>query len=194
MVQTLRKALASLSFATLALTFAALQPDIAHAATERWDIDLTTNTVPPDYKTAIASGHLVYDTATSAPSLVNISISYDGSDYSFNGNRSGDLLYFSPAVPTQIGEPVFVINTQTLHTGSGDNRNLSLYHGLCSGIMNNKCAVISGSQLIAYLPGTRMVVTAPTPVPTMTEWAMILMGLALAGAAAFTLSHRRRRA
>lgn len=36
-------------------------------------------------------------------------------------------------------------------------------------------------------------VAPPTPVPTMTEWAMILLGVMLAGAAALTI-HRRRTA
>ncbi|MFI8683024.1 IPTL-CTERM sorting domain-containing protein [Brevundimonas diminuta] len=34
---------------------------------------------------------------------------------------------------------------------------------------------------------------APAPIPTLSEWAMILLGVALAGAAALTI-HRRRTA
>lgn len=43
----------------------------------------------------------------------------------------------------------------------------------------------------AVAPTAPYPVVAPTPVPTMTEWAMILFGLILAGGAAMTIQRRR---
>ena len=39
--------------------------------------------------------------------------------------------------------------------------------------------------------GVTLSLTPPSPVPTMSEWAMILLGILLAGGAALSL-HRRR--
>lgn len=49
----------------------------------------------------------------------------------------------------------------------------------------------SGTVLDAPLTNPSYTITAPTPVPTLSEWAMILFGTVLAGAAALTI-HRRR--
>ena len=53
---------------------------------------------------------------------------------------------------------------------------------------NNTPRVLVGS--VTYTPGAA---PPPTVVPTMTEWAMILLGLTLAGAAMLTLQRRRLR-
>lgn len=54
---------------------------------------------------------------------------------------------------------------------------------------NPSAGADGGGQVPIRLVGSP--VSLPTPVPTMTEWAMILMGVMLAGVAALTIQRRR---
>lgn len=169
-------------------------PSTGLAATERWDLNSTVGTIPPDYKSVVTSGHLIYDTGTSAPTDVQITANFDGVPYTFNGNRTGHLLFFSPDGSSGTYDRVFTINVEPLATGSGDTRTVRLHTGLCNNVENDKCSGINGAELTSNIPVTRQTPAAtPTAIPTLTEWAMILMGMALAGAAALTLNARRRR-
>lgn len=53
-------------------------------------------------------------------------------------------------------------------------------------------AQVSGATIDGAAPPPSVTIVAPAPVPTMTEWAMILLTLALGGFAALTIQKRRR--
>lgn len=55
----------------------------------------------------------------------------------------------------------------------------------------NCFTMISNGDVDRVGEGTSFLVPAPAPVPTLSEWAMILLGVMLAGGAALTIQRRR---
>ena len=152
----------------------------ALAAPERFD--LTTSFSDG----ATATGYYVHDSDTGEFSQIHVTVQGGGwptATY-VNINHSstfGIWLVAYTAAGNGVGERVITIKTAT----SGSTRQFQIYEGYCS----------SDCQYFQDSPERDTFGTAylHTPaIPTLTEWAMILMGISLAGAAALILQKRRR--
>lgn len=90
------------------------------------------------------------------------------------GVGQNGIALISVAPKTNVG------GTLVLTTGNGNGGLFTCTDGACNvGTYTANGGIAGGS------------ITAPTPVPTMGEWAMILMGLMLAGGAAVMVQRRR---
>lgn len=85
--------------------------------------------------------------------------------------------YRGTAIPVTQG-----VVTNGAGAGGASSGNITNY-------ANPSAGAAGGVQVPIRLVGSP--VSLPTPVPTMTEWAMILMGVMLAGVAALTIQRRR---
>lgn len=103
----------------------------------------------------------------------------------------GDGTQFGTAVATTNGETLTITLSADALTALNAARGGSIVFGL-----NNETAVgnddnVFGSSFNS-VPRTLTIVQAPVAVPTLSEWALILLGLMLAGAAALYLQRRQQ--
>lgn len=138
------------------------------------------------------SGSFAYDVDTNTYSAINITTTagtLPGATYT-----TIHATAFSPtslialsAAGSGAGQPVISLSFPAL-TNAGGTGAASGTEGACSA----NCTFFSGT--VRNYTATLASVPAPAPVPTMSEWAMILFGTMLAGGAALYVQRRRRAA
>lgn len=159
-------------------------PTAALAAPVTWTVPPT---VMPDGATV--SGTFVYDTATATISNVNITqtVLRPGT-YTFNANFPAPYRGGQRTASAAVGDETWWINTTGIPANGGAYNAAAIGTGNCisevAGVCNN--AFIGNSQ--ANVPITGVLVST---VPTLSEWAMILFGLLLAGGASVYIQRRR---
>ena len=184
----LRKLLAALTVVlTLGLAPAAMAAPVTWYATATYDDG------------AVLGGSFVYDANTNTYSSVNLTME--------GGNRP-DRTYVTGAVVMTstvlvaltsagpgTGNPIIeLIWTGSLNDAGGSRPLVaSIRDGECA---NSSCSSIASNPAPRRLVSGQVSTTQPnvTPVPTLTEWAMILLGLVLAGAALLILQRRQQAA
>jgi hypothetical protein len=169
--------------ATLALGLAL--PAIAAPATERWKI------TPSAGSHYAVSGYITYDRSSQAVTGGSVEVDVVAKTYDFMGVVRNNHLILEANPPAYLGQSLYLIDITALATATTGPEELSGYYATCDESLHSKCVDYSISNASDSVTAT--LESAPTAVPTLTEWAMILMGMALAGAAALTL-HKRRRA
>ena len=144
------------------------------------------------------SGVYVYDTIAGAVVSADISttsgLAEDGltlipaSNYAFTGFQQPWGYSVANTIPATNAYGGFV----TVQPSTGAPTNVFFVNGRCS---NADCSTVAVSSHLSRksLAGTNSIVSAPPPppIPTLSEWAMILLGVALAGTAALTIQRRR---
>ncbi|OYX58207.1 MAG: hypothetical protein B7Y86_04195 [Brevundimonas subvibrioides] len=163
---------------------ALIAPGLAHAAPVTWTVPATTL---PDG--AVVSGTFVYDTATSTISNVNITqTAVRPGAYTFLANFPGFYRGGQRAASVIAGNETWYVNTSGILAAGGAYSAARIGTGGClsapGGICNN--ADITNSVTNVTITGV-----GASAVPTMSEWAMILFGLMLAGGAALYVQRRQ---
>ena len=160
-------------------------PSVAVAAPVTWTVPAT---VLPDGATI--SGSFVYDTATL--SIVSANITQTGVDpgtYSVVALANGPYRMVQRTPTAAIGDTTFWVRVDGIPPAGGPFVAPQIGTGGCIHVVAGKC---DNAEVANRVNGLNLSgVSAPTAVPTMTEWAMILLGLMLAGFAALTIQRRR---
>lgn len=115
----------------------------------------------------------------------------------FSGNNASNLNAYPSGTPTNTRPAIYLTINSPMTSATG---NLLLNGGskvyTCDSTFPNFCNVNLDSL---YFSSGALISTSPTPppatpvsVPTMTEWAMILLTIMLGGAAAITINRRRQ--
>lgn len=171
----------------LVFAVAALFAGVAHAAPVTW-------TIPPTAVTGgrTISGTFVFDTSLpAAQRLVSINVTETGptpTSYTFTGGINADHYFGQPAASVTT-ERVIAIRLPAIPATSGGNYTVPvIYVQNCFSAPAGKCDNMSANQ-----NATNVIITsvAAAAIPTMTEWAMVLFGLILAGGAALMIQRRR---
>lgn len=163
---------------------ALIAPGMARAAPVTWTVPPTTL---PDG--AVVSGTFVYDTATSTISSVNITqTTLRPGAYTFLANFPGFYRGGQRAASVVANDETWYINTSGILAAGGAYSAARIGTGEClsapGGVCNN--ANVTNSVTNVMITGV-----GASTVPTMTEWAMILFGLMLAGGAALYVQRRQ---
>lgn len=165
--------------ATLAISSAAL------AAPMNWSLSGTLA------GGGTVSGTFTYDPATNVYSAVNITTTagtLPGAIYTtVNAASRSNLLVANTAGGTSSGQPVIAVTFNPVLSATSTPRTLGNSEGTC----NPGCTDFSAGTRRA-ISGTVSMAAAPAQVPTMSEWAMILFGTILAGAAALYVQRRQQ--
>lgn len=160
-------------------------PAAAVAAPVTWTVPPT---VLPDGATV--SGTFVYDTATATISNVNITqtVLRPGT-YTFNANFPSPYRGGQRTASVAVGDETWYIDTTGILANGGTYNATRIGTGNCifeaGGVCSN--AFIANSQLNVPITGVPV-----SLVPTLSEWAMILFGVLLAGGAALYVQRRRQ--
>lgn len=133
------------------------------------------------------SGSFAYDADTGTYSGVNITTSggaKPGATYTvpYATYSTPNALVALTSGGAVVGQPIIALSLSP----SSSPRTVNGREGEC----NASCNDFGG--ITRAVSGTA-VLSAPAPVPTLSEWSMILLGLVLAGGAAWTL-HRQHKA
>lgn len=194
---------------------------IALPAAAQTTIDYSTGTATAGYNMGFGSGTgQTFTVPANVTHLVSVSLgvsqnagvrNYNLSLYRISGDTVGVLIQTSPeTISAGAAYPTYELDTLTL-TGSGLSvtpGETFLITGITAGPINaftvardpgvyaggstysNTTSVTGDAFFRAVF--TDAVAPPPTPVPTLTEWAMLAFGLVLAGGAALYLQPRRR--
>ena len=167
----------------LALAVGLCLPAAAMAAPATWTIPSGMSMGSTNF-----SGTFVWDQAASdkvvSANIIGTGGSYAGT-YSVVGGQDGEFYFLQTQSSAIAGDKVVGLRLDgaTLPaTGAYYN---AFVIGICTTVVSGKCIAYDQED---YSWGNYQ---GPAPIPTLTEWAMILFGLALAGAAALTLQRRR---
>lgn len=142
------------------------------------------------------SGTFVFDAALPpADRLISLNIVETGptpNTYTFIGGQVGDFyLGQSSAVAVDGFTPIVALYLPNIPATSGQSYVAPFITVMpCRGQSGGKCVDWAGTRRADSVTISSI---APAAIPTMTEWAMILLGMMLAGGAALTI-HRRRMA
>lgn len=157
----------------------------AGTVTGSFDYDADTNSYSNIHIEQYSVGNTLlqtYDDAFTSTFSVN-NASY------LNAYPSGEATDTRPAVRIEMHSPMTSATTQTLSIGGKAYRCGSTFPSFCNSSLDSLYfkagAVVSTSS-------TPPSVTPPASIPTMTEWAMILLTIMLGGAAAITINRRRQ--
>lgn len=189
-----------MTFKTLAAAWTAVAclalPTAALAAPVNYVFNGTFN---EQQSTGTYSGSFTYETTTqkvtAASVTVSAGLSDDGSPRSaatYNTVTASSQLHFTVTnAPLAQGNRVFVILATGAFFSSPNPAISNAYDGQCTdascpGLNAASAGTSTGSPPITLAQGV-----PPTPVPTLTEWAMILLGLTLAGGAVVVIQRRR---
>lgn len=136
------------------------------------------------------SGSFDYDAGTDTYSAINITTtagSLPGATYT-----AANVAFSNPtrlvAVTTggaDAGQPAMGLTFSAALSGAAGTRTFTAIEGTCS----VGCGGLSGVSRSASGSANSAV---PAAIPTMSEWAMILLGVLLAGGAALTIQRRRQ--
>lgn len=171
-----------------ALALGLALPSAAFAATERW------NFTPSDGTTHLVSGYIDIDrtgqTVTAGGGTLTITTASE--TYTYQGEVFNNSLILENDSPVTVGQGLFVVRLANMATATIGPVDLPGFLATCAAVDGGRCVEAEEVSNNQYVTAT--LYTAPTAVPTLTQWAMILMGTALAGGAVLTLQARRRRA
>lgn len=178
------KCLKTLGLAGLVL--ACILPSQAHASSLEWYVPST------DLSGHVIEGSFVQVTSTGAITWVSVSETGNSTrTYNHPGAVAGGIFYAQTSATVLPDDPVLFINVSALPTVAGNYTSPSVGLGVCQTVNGDGLCTSASNSISSNSVVLNGVV--PPPIPTLTEWAMIVMGLALAGAAAVTLNGRRRR-
>lgn len=139
------------------------------------------------------SGTFTYDVDTNTYSAINIVTAGGALPPSTYISLHGSVAVFSSNVTlvTSAGRVEFapVLSLSFMPIGNGGGT-LALLGNTAEGICNFGCQGFSGASR-ALSSGTVTTSPPPATVPTMSEWALILLGVMLAGGAALTIQRRK---
>lgn len=167
--------------AALGLTLAA---GAAFAAPVTWNVSGTLS------DGGTLSGSFVFDPDTNAYSAINITTTagtLPGATYTvLHPAATSTILVANTAAGSAAGQPVIALSIAPGLSAAPGPRTLGNREGAC----NAGCSNFEGVD--RSLTGTATA-SSPAPVPTLSQWAMILFAMVLAGGTALFL-HRRRTA
>ena len=177
------------AMACLALPATAIAAPESHTFFGTFDGGLSTGTY---------SGTFTYETTTQAVTSASVTVSAGLSDdgaprsaATYNTVASSSQLHFVVTnAPIGAGNRAFTVLAISNFFSSATPALSNVYDGrcvdaACPGIDQFAAGTSTGEPPIALDQ------PFPTPVPTMSEWAMIFMGLLLAGVAAILVQRRR---
>lgn len=157
----------------------------ALAAPVIWTVPAT---VLPDGATI--SGTFVYDTATSTISNVNITqTAVRPGTYTFTTNFPTPYRGGQRTASAAPGDETWFLTVAGIPANGGAYNTGTIGTGNCNTAPGGICDNAGVSNIRSNVAITG--VPAAAAVPTLSEWAMILMGLTLAGGAALFLQRRR---
>ncbi|WGM32184.1 hypothetical protein KKHFBJBL_02435 [Brevundimonas sp. NIBR11] len=135
----------------------------------------------------------MFDTSLPATQrLVSINVTETGptpTNYTFTGGINGDY-YLGQSAAAVTNERAIAIRLPAIPATAGGNYTVPvIFTRECINAVAGKCDNLNTDQ-----SATNVIITsvAAAPVPTMTEWAMILFGTMLAGGAALYIQRRRQ--
>lgn len=135
------------------------------------------------------SGSFVYDVNTNTYSSVNLVTTagtLPGAAYTVSHPASGQSVLVANTVNGAVaGQPVIALGFSPFLSNAGGTVAVTNREGIC----NTGCTDYDGATRDITATATTV---APVTVPTMTEWAMILFGVLLAGFAAVSIQRRRQ--
>ncbi|PZN95353.1 MAG: hypothetical protein DCF29_24625 [Alphaproteobacteria bacterium] len=143
---------------------------------------------------ATMSGSFVYDPVQGKITAFNIAqTGANPGSYTFVGGLFASRQSWAIAQRSStasVGDPIFLVDTNVPNIYLAGSTYTYVYVGTCSHVTAGKC---DDGSLTDYRNVTITGVNAPaTPsIPTLGEWAMILFGAVLAGAAALYVQRRR---
>lgn len=138
------------------------------------------------------TGSFTYDADTNTYSAINVTSTGGVGPFSAIANApassAGTALFIQ--TPAGAGQNGIVFSTANKTNAGGT---LTITTGAGAGGLYTCTGVCAGGNytLGSHITAGTMVGVAPTPVPTLSEWAMILFGLILAGGAAFYIQQRQ---
>ncbi len=149
-----------------------------------------TWTIPPTTlpNGDVISGTFEYDADTAL--LSNPNVIQTGSDpgtYGFVGGAGGANRILQRADWVGFDARVLTISLSGIPANGGNFVSPFISVGSCSGVSFGGLCLGAQFQIRRDL----VAMSAPAPVPTLSEWAMILLGLTLAGGAALLVQRRR---
>ena len=122
--------------------------------------------------------------------VVSINVTETGSTpatYKFVGSSYSNAFYGQASAVSTASDRTISISITNMPPAGG-SYSTEIYTGSCSTVTDQICTAINVDD---YVDNVVVSSTSPAPVPSLSEWAMIMFATLLAGAAALTL-HRRR--
>lgn len=188
-----------MTFKTLAAAWAAVACLALSTAALAAPVNYVFNgTFNEQQSTGTYSGSFTYETTTQKVTAASVTVSPglsdDGSPRSaatYNTVTDSSQLHFTVTnAPFAQGNRVFVVLATGAFFSSPNPAISNAYDGLCinapcSGLNQTDAGTSTSNPPITLAQGV-----PPTPVPTLTEWAMILLGLTLAGGATIVIQRR----
>ena len=159
-------------------------PSLAQASNLDWFLPSTN-----------LSGHVIegsFNHNTSTGEIYWITIEETGlatHTYGYPGGTKDGIFHAQTTPTVSVGDPVFYIDVSALPTVVGNYAAPEVGIGTCFEVSEGLCTRVVATQMSnsVVLDGR-----APSPIPTLTEWAMILLATTLAGVAALSLYRRRQ--
>lgn len=178
-VQTFRRNFAGVAAGILGLALAGA----AAAAPVNWTVNATFA------DTSTMTGTFTYDAATDTVS--NVNVVRNATTYTAGVSNGVDTViwfYVPSGGPSQVGQSTVAYAVAVPMTDAGGVLPIAQKgYGVCQ---NAACQGLTGT-VEAPVAGDQISGAAPATVPTLSEWAMILFGLLLAGGAAWQVQRRR---
>jgi len=129
------------------------------------------------------SGTFVYDADTNTTSSINLSSTISGTTTALtyaglnSPDFSIDFLRFQASAVANVGTlGAFLPSTGLTNTGGSVTIAVFLGNGLCAGVTSGLCDNFIPGGLITS-PVTVTGIPAPSAVPTLSEWAQLMLGL-----------------
>lgn len=144
--------------------------------------------------TATFSGSFVYDPVQGKITAFNIAqTGANPGSYTFVGGLFASRQSWAIAQRSStasVGDPIFLVDTNAPNIYVAGSTSTYIYVGTCSHVTAGKC---DDGSVVDYNSVSITGVNAPAApsIPTLGEWAMILFGAILAGAAALYVQRRR---
>lgn len=160
---------------------------VAQAAPVTWTVPATTL---PDG--AVVGGTFVYDTATGTISNLNITqtVQRPGS-YTFAASFPNVFRGGQRTAVTAVGDETWFLRVDAIPANGGAYTSPRVGTGACVSATGGVCNSAQTTNGVANVVITGVLVATAAPVPTLSEWAMILFGTILAGGAALYIQRRR---
>lgn len=178
-VQTIRRKLTGIAAGVLGLALAGA----AAAAPVNWTVNATFA------DTSTMTGTFTYDAATDTVS--NVNVTRNATLYTAGVSGGGDTViwfYVPSGGPSEVGQPTVAYALAVPMTDAGGVLPIvQKGYGTCA---VPTCQGLSG-PVEGPAPGDQISGAVAPTVPTLSEWAMILFGLLLAGGAAWQVQRRR---
>ena len=178
-VQTIRRKLVGIVAGVMGLALAGA----AAAAPVNWTVNATFA------DTSTMTGTFTYDAATDA--VTNVNVTRNATLYTAgtaNGTDTVIWFYVPSGGPDETGQPTVAFQVGTPMTDAGGVLPItSKGYGVC---FSANCFLLTGTVEVGG-PGDQISGAVAPTIPTLSEWAMILFGLLLAGGAAWQVQRHR---